>query len=218
MRIQPKRCRQLSWFRISVNWNTFYNELRAALEEHPVLLPKAPLNPKANRERMTQIMSKTHDRSLFVESFVNVPAMYVAIEVVLSLYTSGRTTGIVVDSGDGVSHTVPIYEGYVLPHAILRLVTIRIERRASTMKLVPPSSTKSASEFTLLAGISEQQCSMEIDPVSKFRRFPTWRDIFTTLFLQRNTFLRCRTIQQTARQEPSYPSPENYPDNSLFLG
>lgn len=51
----------------------------------------------------------------------NTPAMYVAIPAVLSLYANGRTTGIVVDSGDGVSQTVPVYEGCSMPHAILRL-------------------------------------------------------------------------------------------------
>jgi len=51
----------------------------------------------------------------------NTPAMYVSIQAVLSLYASGRTTGIVFDCGDGVSHTVPIFEGYCLPHAVKRL-------------------------------------------------------------------------------------------------
>jgi actin-related protein len=69
--------------------HTVYNELCIAPKQHPVLLT----------EKTTQIMFETF----------NTPAMYVAIQAVLSLYASGRTTGIVMDAGDGVSHTVPIY-------------------------------------------------------------------------------------------------------------
>ncbi|XP_072168294.1 actin-1-like [Diadema setosum] len=101
----------IHWDDMEKIWShMYYNDLRAVPEDHPLLMTEAPLNPKANREIML---------STLFEKF-NVPAMYVSIQAVLSLYASGRTSGVVFDSGDGVTHTVPVYEGYCLPHAVGR--------------------------------------------------------------------------------------------------
>ncbi|XP_064536095.1 actin-like protein 53D isoform X2 [Drosophila montana] len=100
-----------NWADMEKIWKHTFEQLRVESDGHPVLLTEPPLNPKKNREKMTEIM---------FENF-RVPALYVAIQAVLSLYATGRTIGIVVDSGDGVTHTVPIYEGYALPHACMRL-------------------------------------------------------------------------------------------------
>jgi actin-related protein len=97
------------WDDMEKIWNhTFYVELRVSPDERPVLLTEPPLNPKLNREKMTQIMFETF----------NVPAMYLANSGVLSLYSSGRHTGIVCDFGDGVTCTSPINEDFIIPHAV----------------------------------------------------------------------------------------------------
>ena len=72
--------------------------------QHPVLLTDAPLNYKANREKMTQV---------FFETYLS-PAVYVANQAPLSLYASGKRTGVLVDIGDDFSYSVPVYEGKIL--------------------------------------------------------------------------------------------------------
>lgn len=79
--------------------------------QHPVLLTEAPLNPRLNRDVAAQI---------FFDTF-NVPALFNSVQAVLSLYASGRTTGVVLDAGDGVTHAVPVFEGFSMPHAIRRI-------------------------------------------------------------------------------------------------
>ena len=101
-----------SWDDMEKIWNhTIYTELRVSPEEHPCLLTESPQNPKKNKETMTQIMFEVF----------NVPCLYIQQQAVLALYSSGRTTGIVLDSGEGISNTVPIYEGYAIPHAVQRI-------------------------------------------------------------------------------------------------
>ena len=101
-----------NWSDMEKLWHhTMYDLLRVAPEEHPVLLTEAPMNPKRNREKTIEMM---------FEKF-KVPSTYISIQAILSLYASGRTTGLVLDSGDGVTHAVPIFEGYCVPKAIIRL-------------------------------------------------------------------------------------------------
>ena len=87
-----------------------HEDMRAFVQ-HPVLLTEPPLNPRTNRDIAAQVLFETF----------NVPALFTSIQAVLSLYASGRTTGIVLDSGDGVSHAVPVYEGFAMPSSIRRI-------------------------------------------------------------------------------------------------
>lgn len=141
-----------SWEDMEKVWHhTFYNELRVSPNEiKGVLLTEAPRNPKANREKMVQIMFETFE----------VQNIYVAIQAVMSLYSAGRTTGLVTDSGDGVTHTVPVFEGFSLPHAVEKM---EIAGRVLTnylQKLLLESGHNftSAAELEIVREIKEELC------------------------------------------------------------
>ncbi|XP_043542200.1 actin-3-like isoform X2 [Chiloscyllium plagiosum] len=100
------------WDALEMLWHhVFYQELRVAPEEHAILLSDAPLSPPTNREKAAELL---------FEGF-GVPAMYVAHQSLLSLYSTGRTSGLIVESGLGVSYTAPVHNGYTMPHATFRL-------------------------------------------------------------------------------------------------
>ena len=124
--------------------------LGTVVDGHPVLLTEAPLNPNTHRERMTQVT--------FV--IFKVPAMYVAIQAVLSLYVSGRKTGFVMDFGDGVSHTMPIFEGYALPHGILHWSLAGRDLSDYLMKILTERrySFTTTAESEIGRGVKEKFC------------------------------------------------------------
>ena len=136
-----------------IGYHTLHNKLSVAPEEHSVLPTDALLNPKAYRERMAQTMFET----------LAAPAMCRASQTVL--YVSGRTTGLVMDSGDGVLHTVPIYESYALPHAILHwdLAGCDLTENLTKISSERGYSFTTTEEREICRGVKEKLCYIAFD-------------------------------------------------------
>jgi actin-related protein len=85
--------------------------MKVNAEEHPCLMTEIALNTKEAKEKIIQVMFETF----------NVPCFYLSMQSVLALYASGRTTGLVLDSGHGITHAVPVVDGYAHPMAVSKI-------------------------------------------------------------------------------------------------
>lgn len=139
-------------------WQYIYSkdQLQTFPEEHPVLLTEAPLNPRKNRDKAAE---------MFFETF-NVPALFVSIQAILSLYATGRTTGVVIDAGDGVTHAVPIYEGFAMPHSIERidLAGRDVTRFLKLLLRKEGHNFKTTAENEIVKMIKEKACYLAQNP------------------------------------------------------
>ncbi|KAF2138556.1 uncharacterized protein K452DRAFT_301090 [Aplosporella prunicola CBS 121167] len=141
-------------------WQYVYTEeLKTVSEDHPVLLTEPPLNPRTNRDTAAQILFETF----------NVPALYTSIQAVLSLYASGRTTGIVLDAGDGVSHAVPVYEGFAIPNSIRRIDVAGRDVTEHLQTLLRKSGYvfHTSAEKEVVRAIKEKHSYVCLDPIKE---------------------------------------------------
>lgn len=135
---------------------TFFEKLDANPMRHPVILTEPPYNPKPNREKVAEMM---------FESF-GVPSLNISIQGVLALLGHGRTSGVVLSSGEGVTSTIPIFDGFGLPHCINRMDTAGKDLNTILGKLLAKgglSLVKSTEKFEV-AKIKEQHCFVSQDP------------------------------------------------------
>jgi len=139
---------------------TFFEQLKVNPNKHPVLLTEPPYNPRPNREKMVEIM---------FEAF-GVPSLNISIQGVLALLGQGRTTGIVLDCGEGVTNTIPIFDGYGLPHCINRLDLAGRELNTLLAKLLAQEGTclTTTLEQHHVRLMKEQHCYVAIDPSQEY--------------------------------------------------
>ncbi|XP_028922134.1 actin-like protein 8 [Ornithorhynchus anatinus] len=97
------------WDEMERLWGYVFQKLHARPTKHPVLLTESPKNRAADRDKLLQIMFETF----------NVPSTFLGVQGLLALYACGLVTGVVLESGAGATHVVPVHQGFGIPHATL---------------------------------------------------------------------------------------------------
>jgi hypothetical protein len=124
-----------------------------------ILVTDSPLNHRDNKLKMAEsLFDRMKDHNITIDS------LNIMNSAVLSLFASGRTSGIVVESGHGMTCAVPIFEGYALPHAIKYInmgghdVTQNLHD-----SLVGNGLEIDINDYEHIIKIKEQMCSVALD-------------------------------------------------------
>jgi len=145
-----------NWTDIFYIWDYTFNErLNIKPDECKILLTEPPMNPKQNKEKMVQAMFEKY----------NFKSVYIATQAVLVLYAQGLLTGVVCDSGDGVTHVIGVYEGYSIPHSTRRLDVAgrNITRYLIDLLLVRGYAFNRSADFETVRQIKEKLCYVGYD-------------------------------------------------------
>jgi len=145
-----------NWEEIQYVWDyTFFDKLKVNPKECKIMLTEAPMNPKKNREQMIQVMFEKY----------GFQGVYISIQAVLVLYAQGLLTGVVVDSGDGVTHIIPVFDGFALPHLTKRMdVAGRdITRYLIKLLLLRGYAFNRTADFDTVRQIKEKHCYVGYD-------------------------------------------------------
>ncbi|CAI5712619.1 unnamed protein product [Peronospora destructor] len=164
-----------NWDNMEKLWQRcIFQHMRCEPEEHYMLLTEPPLNPPENREATAEIMFETF----------NVPGLYIAVQAVLALYASWpkvkdpsqrSLTGTVIDSGDGVTHVIPVSDGYVIGSCIRHIPLAGRDVTHFIQKMLRDRGEKVPPEESLEVAkrVKEAHSYVCSDLVKEFKKYDT---------------------------------------------
>ncbi|TNN35729.1 Actin-related protein 2-B [Liparis tanakae] len=182
-----------NWDDMKHLWDYTFGPEKLNIDSHDckILLTEPPMNPTKNREKIIEVMFETYKFS----------GVYVAIQAVLTLYAQGLLTGVVVDSGDGVTHICPVYEGFSLPHLTRRLdIAGRdITRYLIKLLLLRGYAFNHSADFETVRMMKEKLCYVgyNIEQEQKLA-------LETTVLVESYTVSRGREVAVTGVETPSW--------------
>ena len=145
-----------NWEDMEHLWNyTFYEKLQINPRENKVLLTEPPMNPESNRVKLLEEMFERYDFG----------ACNISIQAMLTLYAQGLLTGVVVDTGDGVTHVVPVFQGFVPQNLIRRLDVAgrHITNYLIKLLLLRGYAFERTADFDTVREIKEKCCYVACD-------------------------------------------------------